>query len=452
MKKISKKSINIFKPIIKFFDRFVITPITKLILIISDFWKSNDKGFERVLNNRQALVIISLLFALVAFYAIDREGISLIDDNAEILSGIPVNAVYNEEAYVIEGLPKTVDITLIGKKQNVYLAKQYPADQVMVDLSDLTPGAHKVNINYKQNVSSVTYKVDPSTVTVVVYKKMSEIREVSTDIIHKDSLDSKMNIESITLNKDRVTIKGPEYKLSQVASVKALIDVNNFTSQKVGKQKLSDIQLVAYDSNGKPVDIEIVPDSLTAEVVISSPHKKVPIRIETEGELDGKAIKSLSSSVDEVLLYGPQEVLDKIDYLPVVIDISGINSDKNYTVNLTNPTGVRDVSIKTINVKLVVDEVVSKDVSGIMVNGINLGDGYVAQAADEDSRSITVIVKGSQSVIEKLDASTIYASVDLSGLTPRNEPYEVPVKVVGEDTKLIYTSRSPKVKILISKK
>lgn len=452
MKKISNKSGNIFRPIIRFFDRYIITPITKFILFIGDCLKSNDKGIEKVLNNRQALVIISLLFALLAFYAIDRESVSLIDDNAEILSGIPVNAVYNQEAYVIEGLPEVVDITLIGKKQNVYLAKQYPAEQIAVDLSDLTPGTHKVALNYKKTVSSVTYKVDPSTVTVVVYKKMSEIREVSADIIHKDSLDTKMNIESVTLNKDRVTIKGPEYKLSQVASVKALIDVNNLTSQKAGKQKLTDIKLVAYDSEGNVVDIEIVPDTLEAEVVISSPHKKVPVRIETEGELDGKAIKSLSPSVQEVTLYGPQEVLDKIEYLPVSIDISGIDSDKNYTVNLTNPTGVRDISIKTINVKLVVDEVVSKDVSGIMVNATNLGDGYTVQAADEDSRSITVIVKGSQTVIDSLDESTIYASVDLSGLTPRSEPYEVPVKVIGEDTKLSYTPRVKNVKVLISEK
>jgi len=452
MKKINSKGKNIFRPIIKFFDRYVITPITKFILFIGDCLKINDKGIEKVLNNRQALVIISLLFALLAFYAIDREGVSLIDDNAEILTGIPVNAVYNQEAYVIEGLPEVVDITLIGKKQNVYLAKQYPADQVNVDLSDLTPGSHSVNLNYKQNVSSVTYKVDPSVVNVVVYKKMSETREVSADIIHKDNLGKRMNIDNVSLNKDRVTIKGPEYKLSQVASVKALIDVDNLNSKKTGKQKLENIQLVAYDSKGNVVDVEIVPDTLVAEVTISSPHKTVPIKIETEGELDGKAIKSLSPSVKEVTLYGPQDVLDNIEYLPVFIDISGIDSDKNYTVNLTNPTGVRDISVKTINVKLVVDEVVSKDINGIMVNGINLGEGYVAQAADEDSRSITVIVKGSQSVIDSLDESTIYASVDLSGLTPRDEPYEVVVKVVGEDSRLSYKSRVPKVKILISEK
>ena len=167
------------------------------------------------------------------------------------------NIKYNEEQYVIEGLPETVDVTLIGNKQNVYLAKQYPAEEVIVDLSDLTPGTHKVSLDYKQNVSSVTYKVDPSTVTVVVHKKISETREVSSDIIHKDKLDTKLDIKSVTLSKDRVTIKGPEYKLNQVASVKALIDIENLTNQKEGTQTLSDVQLVAYDNTGNIVEIEI---------------------------------------------------------------------------------------------------------------------------------------------------------------------------------------------------
>ena len=259
----------------------------------------------------------------------------------------------------------------------------------------------------------------------------------------------------MTLSKDRVTIKGPEYKLDKVASVKALIDIDNLTNQKEGTQTLSDVQLVAYDNTGNIVDIEIVPDSLEAEIVIASPKKTVPVKVVTEGELDGKAIKSLAPSVKEVTLYGSQEALDKIEYLPVVIDISGINTDKNYTINLTNPTGVREISDKTISVKLVVDEVVSTEISGVMINITNLADGYTVQAVNEDSSSIAVIVKGSQSVFNGLDASSINAYIDLTGLVPtgkNKEVFEVDVKVTGADSRLTYTPRVKKVKVQIEKK
>ena len=450
MKKIGSRKGNIFSPVIRFFDKWLITPITKFILFISDCFKSNDKGIEKILNNRQALVVISLLFALLAFYAIDQQGVSLVDDNAEILYGVSVTPVYNEEEYVIEGLPESVDVTLIGKKWNVYLAKQYPADEIMVDLSDLTPGTHKVSLNYKQKVSSVTYKVDPSTITVVVYNKMAESREVSADIIHKDNLDTKLNIESIKLSKDRVTIKGPDYKLAQVASVKALIDINNLPTQSVGTHELTDVHLVAYDSTGNIVDVEIVPDTLKADVVISSPSKTVPIKIEIEGQLVGKAVKSVTSNVEEVTLYGSEDALKEIEYLPVSIDVTDVTDDKNYIVNLTNPIGIREISIKTINVKLVLDEVVSTEVSDVKINITNLGDGYIAQAVDENSSSVTVIVKGSQDVIDSLDPSTINAFVDLSDLGVGE--HEVEVKVTGDDDRLSYTSRIKKVKVRITAK
>ena len=61
MKKTSKKK-GIFSPIINFFDKYLISPITKLILYITDYFKNNNKGIERILNNRQALIIISLVY------------------------------------------------------------------------------------------------------------------------------------------------------------------------------------------------------------------------------------------------------------------------------------------------------------------------------------------------------------------------------------------------------
>ena len=70
------------------------------------------------------------------------------ENSAEILKSQPVTAIYNEEAYVIEGLPETVDITLIGSKTDLYIAKQSVAHEVRVDLTGLKPGQHKINIKF----------------------------------------------------------------------------------------------------------------------------------------------------------------------------------------------------------------------------------------------------------------------------------------------------------------
>ena len=62
-----------------------------------------------------------------------------------------------------------------------------------------------------------------------------------------------MIIENIDLNRNDVIIKGAEYKLKEVATVKALIDVDNIANKSVGTTTLSDIPLIAYDAKGQPV-------------------------------------------------------------------------------------------------------------------------------------------------------------------------------------------------------
>lgn len=445
-----KKFRNLFLRLINLFDRVVITPITKLILLITDSFKNNGHGLEKILTNRQSLVIISLICALITFFAIDNKFTTLVDNSAEVLYGQKVKAIYNEEAFVVEGLPETVDVTLIGRKWDVYLAKQYPADEVTVDLTGLSAGQHRVSLKYKQSVSSVDYKLDTSNVTVMIYEKVSENRELSTDIIHKDKLNTKLNIESITLNRGDAIIKGAEFKLKEVASVKALIDIENISNPKVGSITLTDIPLVAYDKDGKIIDVEIVPEKVEAVIKITSPSKVVPIKVIPDGTPEGKAIKTLTPSIKEVTIYGDEASLSEIEYLPITIDVSNVTSNKTYTINLTKPTGVREISEKTITVNLTLDDVISKEIKGINIKTKNLSEGYKVQALSEESSVVDVIVKGSESVLESLDEKTIEAYIDLSGL--KEGEHEVTVTVTGEDTKITYTPRVRKVKVRITKK
>ena len=139
MKKIGKLIMRLFRHIGLFFDKWLITPITKLILKIMSLWKSLVKSFDKVSGRKSTLLVVSLILAFGVFVVIDRESNIMIDQYAEILYNQPVTAVYNEELYVVEGLPKTVDITLIGQRRHIFLAKQSPSKGVSVDLTGLKP-------------------------------------------------------------------------------------------------------------------------------------------------------------------------------------------------------------------------------------------------------------------------------------------------------------------------
>ncbi len=446
MKKTNKK--NIFKSIVKTFDKYIITPITKFIMELSNLFKSNKLGIERVLMNKQSLLIISLISAFLIFYAVDQKTTTLVDNSAEVLYSQPVHAIYNEELYVVEGVPKTADVTLIGRKWDVYLAKQYPADEITLDLQDLKPGTHRVSTKYKQQVSSVEYKLDPSIVTVVIYEKISSNRELTYDVIHKDKLDTKLNIESVTLSRDNVIIKGAEYKLAKVASVKALIDFDNLTNPKVGSVTMKDVPLVAYDQEGNVLDVEIVPEKVEATIKLSSPSKTVPVKIETKGTLDNKAIKTLTSSVTSVTIYGSEQALEDIEYVTAEIDVNGIKGDKKYNVNLKKPAGVREMSVNKVTINMTVDNIVTKEIPDVRINSLNLSQGLRVQALSKEDSSVTVILSGSESVLKNIDSSKINAYIDLADL--KTGEHEVEIKVSGSDNKVTYISKTKKVKVRIS--
>ena len=368
MKKLIKKICKFIGKIVLFFDKILITPLMKLVIKLTDLFKNSTNNLEKFITTKKALLVISLIMAFFAFYTLDKESNIMMNNYAERLNGEPVTAIYNEEAYVVEGLPNTADVVLIGNKSNIYLAKQYPTKGISIDLRELSVGTHRVPLKYSQSFGFVDYTIDPSYVTVVIYDKISASRELGYELLHRESLDSKLDITDVTLSKTEVTIKGNEKTLNKVGYVKTMIDLNNLVNPKAGDMVLKNCKLVAYDDDGNVVDVEILPTTVDATLKLSSSSKTVPIKVlPNEGNklALGYAIASLTPSSNSIEIYGSEENLAKVDYVPVYVDVDGLSENKSYTVNIVKPNGVREVSIKTITVNLVVTKETQTEVSDI---------------------------------------------------------------------------------------
>ena len=255
---------KLIKSIYKFFDKRVIVPVTRFITFIGGKLKTFNKPLEMLLKTKSSTIIISLIVAVIIFILVDRSNLTL-ENNAEVLYNQPVTAVYNNEEYVIEGLPETVDITMIGSRANLYLAKQLSNQTITVDLSDLGVGTHQVNLHYKQAISSVQYKLDPSSVSVTISTKQSLTKDIDNEVINLEKLNSKFAINNIKLvtakevkevvdNKEEiketyeelstVIVKGKEETIKKVAIVKALINMDQLSGSnaKDGENTVVDVQ------------------------------------------------------------------------------------------------------------------------------------------------------------------------------------------------------------------
>lgn len=455
MKKIIRGIAKVFKAIGKgiygFIDKIIITPISKLIYRIMNTGVARGGVFDKLLNRPNFIIYFSLLLAFITFYVIDQKVVTLVETEAVVISNQKVEAEYNEESYVVEGIPETVDIVLMGRRNDLYLAQQLGEHRVSLDLSSLGVGTHKVKLEYSNKLNTLSYKLDPGTVTVVIYPKVRVYRTVTTDILNTDKLDEKLTVSSVTLDRDKVTIESYGEKLEKVASVKALIDINALNASSAGTYTLENVKLVAYDEKGTELsDVEVLPETLTAIVVIASPSKTVPVKIVPIGEVaSGTAIASMNASVTKVTIYGDEETLADIENIEVNIDVNGLSEDKTYQMSIDAPSGVRSISDKNVTIKVVMERETSKEFTEIPIELQNLGKGLKAFGKTSADTKVDVVVKGTSTLLNSLTTNDIKAYVDLTDLTVGE--WEVPVKISGSDLKLFYTPKVSKITIIISK-
>lgn len=451
-----KKKKNIFQKIWGLIDKKIIVPITRLIIKLAKMFDKVEKKSENFLSRQNTLLFVSLFIAILIFIVIDQKLVAFTNQSAEVLKDQKIEATYNEEAYVIEGLPETVDITLMGNRSDLFIARQSADSKVKVDLSNLKPGTHKVNIEYSGPLSSINYSVNPSVTTVNIYSKVSKSKTLTTDILNQDSLDDKLIINSATPEISEVVIKGTDDKnaansLSKVSTVKALVDIENIASDNIGNTTIKDVPLKAYDKNGNMLNVEIVPSKINVDVEISSPSKTLPIKVIPKGEIGfGKAISTIDMSTQNTVVYGNKTVLDNLEYVPVEVDVSGLKEDKEYKLDLNKPKGVRSMTVSTVTLKFALGQSSTKDIENVNIDVRNLSDNYTVQGLSAEDIKVNVNVKGVSSILNNLSPDDIIAYIDLKNY--KAGEYEVPVEVEGTDSRLQYVSKTKKVKIKVVEK
>jgi YbbR domain-containing protein len=453
IKTIFKPLIIVLKFLYKVLDKVIVTPISKLIYKSRDLFKSNNSRIEKILNSPNVLIYFSLVCAVGLFLLVDSEVINLNSSEAQVLSDQPIEVLYNAQTYIVEGVPETVDITLIGSGSALYLANRSSNNKVSLDLSNYGVGTYKVKLKYNSASTSISYKLDPSTVTVKISSKLSEERNLGYDLLNEQSLDQRLSISKVELNTSSVVVKSSKEILDKVSVVKALVDVKDLGVTTSGEYQIEGVKLVAYDSKGDKVNnVEFVPDSVTATITLNSYSAVKPVKVVTTGQMQsGYAIDSITSSVSNVTVYGSQSVVDSLDYIEAVVNVDKLNSNvNNKAYDLVVPNGIRYMSSSTTQVSIKVGAETQKVLEKVPIRIENLSSELNALAVNEENQKIDIIVKGTENVVNAITAEDVKVYVDLSGLGQGVQ--KVTVQVSCSDTRVTLNAVTQEVEIKLNKK
>ncbi|MCI2153847.1 hypothetical protein FYJ51_01585 [Erysipelotrichaceae bacterium Oil+RF-744-GAM-WT-6] len=381
---------------------------------------------DKTLFSRKYSKLVSLILAILFYVIVNYNSQSSLYTNAmqnsRTLSSVTVTAKYNSDTFELSGLPETADITISGDASSVTAAVN-SRGVVVADLEGLTEGTHEVELTTEGFGDSVTVTVKPTNCYITLRKKTTQTFDLSYDFINTDKMDSIYSLGTPVFEYTKVNVRASKETLNTIAFVKALIDVSGQTAEFT-----QDAKLIAYDSNGQPVDAGIYPSTVSVTVPVTSPNKTVPIEIEVSGDVpDGQAIASIETDQQAVTIYGPESVLSQIDKVVVTLNASTITKDSTILRPITLPTGVNSSDINQITMTVTLGEGVSRTIDGVPIKYRNNTNNYKAAPVDNVTTT-SVTVFGTEENIANITADDIDVYIDMKDAVPGLQEFPLEVE------------------------
>ncbi|MBT2574704.1 YbbR-like domain-containing protein [Bacillus sp. ISL-51] len=379
---------------------------------------------DKFLNNRWAVKIIALLFALLLYVAVNnnqaptpkKPGESFFPTSTTdeaTLTDIPVKAYYDEANYVVTGVPQTVNVTIKGSTSAVKKARQTKNFEIYADMNNLKTGTHKVELKAKNVSDGLTISINPSVTTVTIQEKTAESFPVDVEYYNKSKMKTGYTPQQPIISPKNVQITGSKNVIDNISLVKASVNLEN-ADETIEKE----VKVTVYDKDGNALPVDVEPSVIKVTVPVASPSKKLPFKIERKGSLpDGVSVASIDSSPSEVTVYGPQDVLDSLEFIDgVSLDLSKIDKGTDIDADIPLPKGVTKVSPEKISLHVKVDSEDKQDFDDVAIKTVGLNSSQQIEFLDPKSQTVNVTAKGSPDNIKALKKSDIELYANVSDL------------------------------------
>lgn len=392
---------------------------------------------DKVLFNEKYSKVVSLALAVLLYAIVNYNALSTSFQSSlrysKTLSDVTVLAKYNSDTFEISGLPEKVDVILTGDAANVTSAANAENGTVICDLDGLTEGEHEIKLTTEGYGNNVNVVVNPTNVNVVMKKKTTRQFDISYDFINQDKMEQIYSAGTPEFEYTKINVRASKDTLDSIAFVKALIDVSGQSADFE-----QDAVLVAYDSSGKPVNADIVPNTVHVKVPVTSPNKSVNIQVQVSGEVpDGKAIDSITMDQQTVTIYGSETTLANIDQVVVTLDAGTLTKDSTVLRPIVLPAGVTSATNTQVTMNITLADAEEKTIDDIPINVTNNNKHYKASQPDNKTTT-SVTVKGTKNNIDKLAADDINVYIDMKDVQPGLQKFALQIEQ-PKDGFVVYT-------------
>lgn len=388
---------------------------------------------DKLFQNKWSIRVMALIFAVSLYLFVNiGEGNTAKNDSPvipspgasdekEVIDDVPLD-VKIDDNYVVSGVPDEVSLTLKGKPRILRPVVQQENYNVFLDLQGLAEGEHNVDVEYSGIPDDLNVLIEPGTVNVNIEKRAKKEFPLQVELINEDQVPLGYEVGEPEVDIDTVGILSSEDIIEEIAMVKAFVNVADLTESIDNRE----VPITVYDAQGNDLNVKTDPENATVSVPIERPSKKVPLSVETTGELpDDFSLKEIEAENNEIEIYGDRDMLDSTENISTKeIDLSEVEGSKEYDAEIDFPENVTADEEK-VPVNIEVEQEKNFDDINIDIKGKDAED---VTFEDPESGKITIIAKGSDSVISNLEESDIEASVDLGGMDSGKHKVEVDIE------------------------
>ncbi|MFC4779491.1 YbbR-like domain-containing protein [Paenibacillus sp. GCM10023252] len=388
---------------------------------------------DKWLTHPTALKVISVVLGLLLWAVVhfdpESPAVATAPTESRVFEAVQVQTVgLDESKYALSIMEPTVVRVMVEGRLSALTTTKESNIIATVDLSDHGAGSHQLPVVVKLPKGLQLLELSPRTVNV-------QLEEIQTKPFALDVRTEGKPAEGYTLGTpvvapaSEVKVTLPRDEMGLVGAVRTVVKVEGQRKTVVDKRA----PIVVYDRAGKLMDNAVVsPSTVEVEVPITQPSKTLPLQLSYTGKLGaGLSIASLQPSLEEVTVFGPQEVLDKLSvYDGASVDLSRLKEGKgSLKVKMLPLEGIELIEPAELDVNYDVVPLEKRTFTGIKITVKGLADGLKAKRSDATGDTVQLTVSGAPSAMAGLQAQDIEVIADLAGLEAGKHTVNLDVKL-----------------------
>lgn len=310
-------------------------------------------------------------------------------------------------------LPPTITVRLRAP-QSVFETMGNNGVQVPVDLSQLGAGEHVVNLTPSINGSPTQLiSARPTTATVTIEQVATQVFPVRVSLVGTPAIGYEA--QTPTVEPQRAAISGTQQVISQVASVDAIVTIDN-----VRASIEQTVRLVARNADGGIVgSVSIAPEAVAVSVPMEqlSNYRDLAVRAQLSGQpAEGYAITNIGADPQVVTVFGPKEAIQQLPGFIETLEVSvkDATGDIEQRVGLNVPP---NVSLVSDNQSVLVRVRIEPQTGARTVSRAPLVIGITSPlTATASPASVDIVLSGPLPQLNALTENDVRVEVDASGL------------------------------------